>query len=364
VVDLGENELRVGAAQSAVMVPSVILILIGGAVADRRDRRTVLMWLHAIAALLAIALAAAVWRGHLSYPLLIVYALGMGSVQAFLMPARDAMLSEVSGHDVGHAVAKLNVTQWGAQALGALAGGLARVVGPASALLVQTAILMLGVPAFGRLSRAPRTAHPGGRLSLADVTSGAREVFHSTVLWPSLILVTAVGALFIGPFMVVFPLMVRDVYGGGVTEIALVSSMFPVGTITGSTAVVWRGGVRRKGRAQLLSLLVGALVLLVISRGLPFWVTLLAVFSWGVSGSVFMIAGRTLFQERASAANRGRVLSTYTLGFMGAAGVVGAPLAGGLVGWLGPRGGLGVISFGMLVVIALVAATTRLARVD
>jgi MFS family permease len=346
------------------MIPATLLILLGGAVADRRDRRRLLMQLHGVAAALAVALAAAVAVGALSYPLLIGYALCMGGIQAFLAPARDAMLSEAAGGDLGHAVAKLSTTQWGSQALGALSGILARFVGVPAMFACQALVLALGVPAWGRCAASSPQAIPVSRLSLHDLVSGAGEVWRSPVLLSSLVLVAAVGVLFIGPFMVVFPLMVRDVYGGGVGEIALVSTAFPVGTIFGSAWVMVRGGVRRKGRAQLVSLASGSLVLLVISQGLPFWGMLFAVCCWGVVAAIFMIAGRTLFQQHASDENRARVLATYTLGFMGAAGFFGAPISGLLVRQLGSEFALGVISGCMLLVVATMALTSGIVNVD
>ena len=59
---------------------------------------------------------------------------------------------------------------------------------------------------------------------------------------------------------------------------------------------------------------------------------------FGLGGAFFMTAGRTLFQERATPASRGRVLSVYTLAFMGASGAIGAPLSGWLQRELRPGG--------------------------
>jgi MFS family permease len=363
VVYLEESEVRVGAAQSAVMLPAVLLILIGGAVADRHDRRKLMMLMHAVGILVTLALSAAVHTGALSYGVVIAYALCLGTAQAFGNPARDSLLSEVVRGDIGRAVAWMSLIQWGAQALGALAGSVARAVGVGAALGGQALVFGLGILAFRRLPRAePRAKHPPMRMR--DMTSGVREVWASPVLLPSLLLVCAVGVTFIGPFMVVFPLMVRDVYFGGVTEISLVSTTFPVGTIIGSTALVRRGGVRRKGPAQLLALLGAACLLLIISLGLPFAGTLACVLAWGACASVFMIAGRTLFQQYATEEHRARVLSTYTLGFMGAAGVVGAPLSGVLVSALGPLLALRVLGLMMFAVVGLVTLFSSIATVD
>jgi MFS family permease len=77
-----------------------------------------------------------------------------------------------------------------------------------------------------------------------------------------------------------------------------------------------------------------------------------------------MNAGRTVFQEKATPATRGRVLSVYTLGFMGASGLVGAPLAGFLAESIGPLGTCFATSGAMFVLALLVFATTEIRHVE
>jgi MFS family permease len=356
----------VGIAQSASMVPSFLLILLGGAIADRVDRRRLLVWMHCGAALLSAGLLVVVWSGALSLGFLILFALGMGTLGAFVMPARDSLLSEVvNGRDMMRAVTGMTLMQWSAQAVGALLAGTARWIGVVPAIGLHATALIAGVPALRRLAPAPpRGGAPERALHLRDLAVGLREVWRSSDLFPLVVLVVAVGVLFIGPFMVVFPLLVRDFYGGDELLFGLVLAAFPVGTIIGSLAILLLGGVRRKGAAQLLSLCVGALCLGSVSLGLPFAGLLGALTRWGVGASVFMNAGRTVFQERASAANRARVLSVYTLGFMGSAGLVGAPLSGALAELVGPLQTCLVDAGAMLVVVALATLFTNAPRVE
>jgi MFS family permease len=348
------------------MVPSFLLILLGGAVADRADRRRLLLWLHAGAALLSAGLLLVVWTGALSLFFLILFALGMGTLSAFVMPARDSLLSEIVGRrDMMRAVTGMTLTQWSAQAAGALVAGTARWIGILPALGLHGAALLAGVPTLRRLAPAPpRSGPPDRGLRLRDLAVGLREVWHSPDLSPLVVLVGAVGVLFIGPFMVVFPLLIRDFYGGDELLFGLVQAAFPLGTITGSLAILLRGGVRRKGAAQLLSLCAGSLCLGAVSLGLPFAGALAAIALWGVGASVFMNAGRTVFQERATESNRARVLSVYTLGFMGSAGLVGAPLAGALVELVGPLRTCLIDACAMLVVVALATLFTNAPRIE
>jgi MFS family permease len=354
----------VGVAQSASMIPSFLLILLGGALADRLDRRRLLIRLHLLAGALAVGLVAAVAGGALSLGLLIGYALAIGSVSAFVMPARDALLSEVAGADMMRAVTTMTLVQWGAQAAGSLVGGSARWIGTVPALGLLAASYLAGAPTLARLAKAPLPGVPHARMRLSDLGIGVREVLRSPLLRPVALLSAAVGALFMGPMMVVFPLLVRDYYGGDVAQLGLLQMCLPIGTILGSFALLARGGIRRKGLAQIVSLVSGAACLGSVGFGLPLWGTLFAVVLWGSGAAVFMNAGRTVFQEQAPPAVRGKVLSVHMLGFMGASGLVGAPVSGLMVGWLGPLATCFAASATMLAVVALVAATTEILRVE
>jgi MFS family permease len=355
----------VGVAQSASMIPTFLFILLGGAVADRRDRRSLLLRLHLLAGALALFLVAVVASGRLSLPLLIAYAFGIGTVSAFVIPARDSVLSEVAGANMMRAVTAMTLVQWGAQAGGALVGGSARWIGTVPALGLLLATFLAGAPAIARLAPAPpRAGAPHAALRPADLVVGVREVLRSPLLRPILVLVAAVGVLFVGPMMVVFPLLIRDYYGGDIAQLGMLQMAFPIGTILGSVAILLRGGIRRKGMAQLAALAFGCVCLGSVAFGLPLWGTLVAIVFWGVGAAIFMNSGRTVFQEKAPPEQRGRVLSVYSLGFMGASGLLGAPLSGVLIDLVGPLATCGLASAAMLAVVGATLATTEIARVE
>ena len=355
----------VGIAQSALMLPSIVLVLIGGMVADRSDGRSLLIGLHVVASVLSACLVVIVANAWLSMPLLIGYALCMGSVQAFVMPTRDALLSEVAGANMLRAVAGMTLTQWLSQALGALLAGSARWLGIVPALCMHSVILLAGAPTLRKLPPTPPKSREGqARANLSDILEGVREVLESPILRPLLILVTMVGIGFIGPYLVVLPILVRDYYGGDVAQLAVLNMAFPIGTIFGAGTVLWYGGMRRKGLAQVLALLGGACCVGVLSLGLPFWGALLTVGVWGTSASIFMSAGRTVFQEQARPSHRARVLSVYTLGFMGTTGLVGAPLTGVMVDWVGPLMTCAFASGVMIVAVLCVAMFTQVTQVE
>ena len=363
VFQLQADPVWVGTAQSALMLPSVFFVLVGGHIADLVDRRKLLIALSVAQALISCGLLALVATGRLSLGVVIGYALAAGTIQAFIMPARDSMLSDMTEGDLGRAVAGLLTAQWGSQAAGALLGASARFIGIEVAIAAHASILFASLPLLALLP-ASRSHHSGAdEPVLRAMLAGLREVWRTPVLRVPFLLACTVGIFAIGPYIVVLPVLVRNFYGGGVGELGLLNTAFPVGTIIGST-IVLRRGLRRKGRAQGIALCFSSSCLLVISTGVPFEATLGLVVLWGTSGAVFMNAGRSLFQENAPPSHRGRVLSVYTLGFMGASGLVGAPLFGLLLDVIGMHACLAVAGICTISTVSFFFLRGELPRVD
>src|SRR5258708_1748602 len=90
-VVLRMDAFAVGAAQAAIMAPSLLFLPLGGMVADRSNPRRLLLGYHVLYALPPLALAAALAAGGLSYPLLIAYGIAAGAIGAFAIPTRDSL---------------------------------------------------------------------------------------------------------------------------------------------------------------------------------------------------------------------------------------------------------------------------------
>jgi MFS family permease len=186
-------------------------------------------------------------------------------------------------------------------------------------------------------------------------------VARSVVLLPVLALAVSVGICFIGTYLVLLPLLVRDHYGGGGASMGVLLAMLPAGGIAAGSVIFARGGLRRNGGPLLVGQAAAALCILGLASGPPFPAAALYVLGWGLASAFFMNAGRTLFQQHATPENRGRVLSLYALGFMGP-GLVGSLLAGVLADAFGVHAALAALAIAMLSCVAAVAATTRVAR--
>jgi MFS family permease len=357
---LGAPPAAVGSAQSVLQLPALLFLLVGGAVADRLDPTRLITAIHVLSASVVALLACVLLADALVYGLLLIFALVLGTLAAFGFPARDTLLSDVVPRaTMSRAVTGSTLTQHVAQVAGALFAGAASYVGGVPVVFGLAGLVALGVVPLLQLPRRPPrlAAHPP--LALEDLRAGVREVAHSPVLRPVQLLSVTVGLLFVGPYFVIVPLMVRDIYGGGAAEIALLNAMFPLGSVIGGLVILSRGGIERNGRALAFGILCASSCIGAMAIGLPYAGTALAILGWGMAGALFINSGRTLFQNHASEANRARVLSVYTLGIMGAA-PLGSLGAGFLVAPLGLHGVLAAVPVTAASLSLVVVAATPL----
>lgn len=354
----------VGTAQMTLMLPSLFLLLVGGATADRFDPRRVLMGVHVLTASVVSMLCTLVVAGYVSFEWILAYALAIGTLQAFGMPARDTQLSNVvASEGMSRAVAGLTMAQHTSQMIGAFVGGLASFAGAGPILALEALFLLTGTLFVARLPARERDPdHVRKPLRWQELRAGIAEVLQSSSLRPVFLLAVSTGTFFIGPFLVILPLIVRDVFGGSAGEMGILTAMFPLGAVLGGGVIVSRGGIQRNGRALVIGQVLGASSLAAIGTGLPFSGTVAAVLVWGISGALFINTGRTIFQQSASEQNRARVLSVYTLGLMGAS-PFGSLLSGALADTLGLHGTFLASAGGSLAVTAIIAGTTRVWRV-
>lgn len=367
---LGIQPHQLGLAQAALWAPAILLMLPAGALADHVDKRRLLMALHLLAVLPAALLAVLTGWELLTYGGLIVYALAQGTLGAFANPTRDSLLNHVAASSrvkmsVQRAVTAATVAQFSAQLTGMAAALLAAGLAPAlgvnpvflvAPLLISQALMMLmGAGAVrllpGEVRREP-ARDPSHRLAraFAAMHHGLEQVRRSPVMWPVATGMLAVGILFVGSFMVVLPMLVRDVHSGGLARFALFTLSFWVGTIPASL-ILLRRPLTRPGRAVMLSMLWGAAILFLLGLHMPFWGMLSLCFLWGAGAGVALTLGRGIMQEAAPEGQLGRVLAIFNLGFAGGA-PIGAVFMGYLVNHMGAYTAT-LVPAGAMVVITL-----------
>jgi len=367
--------LALGLANMALSAPSVVFLLIGGVVAERADGRRLLILLHLLAAVPSLFLAFAVSRGELSYPAMILYAVSIGTIGAFMMPARDAIVNEVVERRmrVGSSVTlQLGVTlatmaQFLAQIAGLVLAGYADKatrmppwlggfsVGPisAEALLVSQGVALAfgaGFALFMARGKQVRTGRKGIGAAFGDILDGVKAVRSDGKLSAMTVLMFGVGVFVIGSFLVVLPIINRDVYHFGSSGIRDMFVTFWMGAFVSSAVLAVFKRIKRQGRLLLVAQFVASASILMMMGTVPHWMFLGIVFVWGLAAGISIAMSRSIVQDSAPKEKLARVLSIYQLGFMAGA-PFGAALMGALVDWFGPQKIAVVPAGGMILLI-------------
>jgi MFS family permease len=360
-VVLHMDAFAVGAAQTALMAPSLLFLPLGGLVADRGNPRRLLLRYHLLYAVPPLVLAGVLASGGLSYPLLIAYGIATGAIGAFAIPTRDALLPIVARRGgLPRAVALVTALQFSGQLLGIACASSADRWGPVPLLLLNSGLLLLGCLAVWRLPDPPPHAARAHSSFWRSIAEGITEAARSEQIWPVLLVNFGVGVFYVGPFMAVLPLAVRDNYGGRALELSYVNLAFWTATIVASMALV--GLARRlslRGRLVAGAVSMGALILFALASLPPFPVFVALIFVWGLGAGVTMTQSRTVVQIVAPATHRARLMSLFQLG-LGGGGPIGALLAGTICSLWGLRAALLLPAAAMLLLIVVVLGRSRL----
>jgi MFS family permease len=354
------DAFSVGIAQVALMAPGILFLPMGGLVADRGNARRLLLLYHFLYAMPPLVLTAVLAMGGLSYPLLIAYGLAAGSIGAFAVPTRDALLPAVAQGNLPRAVALATALQFVGQLIGIACASQADRIGAMPLLIAHASLVLLGAIAVWRLPDPPPHApveHPSFWRSIAD---GIAEAARSEQIWPVLLLNFGIGVFYVGPFMAVLPLVVRDIYHGGAAEIAYVNLAFWAGTIVAAFAFAGLArNLTRRGRLVVGAVSVGALILLGMAMQPPFLVLNALCFVWGLGAGITLTQGRTVLQIVAPPTHRARLMSLFQLG-LGGGGPIGAFIAGTLASVLGLKLAMILPALAMVVLIGTVLVFSRI----
>lgn len=356
-VEPGERALAIAAALVAQTLPGAVFALVGGAVADRVERRRILVRSYALAALVSCVYVLLSGLGvGVIWPVFPLAAL-VGSAGAFTNPARHSLLpllvtrAQLQNGVIFGTMGFMATLQF----LGpSLAGFVVDLRGLTHAFAAEVLLLAAGAAIFSRIRT--ETPQPTGRNVLGDLLDGLRYVAREPALRGLLLLGTVPGVFFIGPFAVTVPLVVPDVFEASDRWVGLLWGCFGAGVFLGSVALTLRP-LPRRGLAVCLTTFVGGAILVVYgsSESLPLAATSLVL--WGLNASIFINYVVALLQEHAEPRMLGRVMSMYTLAFF-----VSSPLgyaqAGVVTARFGPETSL--IASGVAAAVVGVASLLRL----
>jgi len=364
---LNETADRVGIAQMAFMLPTMIFVLLGGSLADHYGGKRMAIIGHILASLAPLFLAMTVLTGELTYTSVIIFAVIMGTAQALITPARDGLLPLVAAGKIQRLVVQVSMIQFGIQAFGFLIAAFADDLGAATMLLLQMTALLIGMFAFIKLKLPYQPPAKADSHLFKQIAESVKEGFQTVKASPDLRIVAfqnmAMGTFFMGSYIVTIPLLIREFYQGGSVELSWLNGANSAGIVLTILYLMRKGDIQRQGRALLLAQGFGSVALACGGLGLGFYTLLASVFVWGMCGGFALTMSRTIMQERAPEKQRARIMAFYSFSLLGAV-PLGALLSGYLVRWLGPSDALLVSCFSMLVFVLFTSLRSVLWGLD
>ena len=360
----------------ASSVPMLLFSLFGGVIADRLQKKYVLIAGQAASALLSLAIAFALLSGVMaegvsysigfvtfeSWWLLVSTGLIQGTIMGLMMPARQAIIPEiVSQRELMNAVSLNTLGMNSLRLLApAAAGFLIDWMGFYAIYFAMTGLYSAAV-FFVMLMPKTGTIAVGRRGALTEVVAGLKYIRRETTIRIVLI-VTLVTVILSMPYMMLLPMFTEDVWEVDASGLGLLLSLSGVGAIVGSLVLASLPD-KKRGLMLLVSGVVLGAALVGFSWSPTFTVALVAIVFVGLGQTGRMTLANTLLQYYVSDEYRGRVMSVYMMEFgMSSFAVFFAAIMADMMGPQTAVGGLAIIL--VIFSVAAIVMVPRLRKLD
>ena len=330
VYRLTGSALLLGAVSFAGQIPMFVVAPVGGAVADRFNRHRVVIATQAASMILAFILAALTLTRLIQVWHIVVLASLLGIVNAFDIPTRQSFLVEMVGKDDLMNAIALNSSMFnGARVIGpAVAGVLVATIGEGwcffgngvSYIAVIVGLLLMRV-------RQPEYIQPPSS-AMAHVLEGWTFVRNSTPI-SALLLLLGLVSLMGMPYNVLMPIFADRILHGGARGLGILMGCTGIGALMGALTLALRRGVHGLGRWVALACAMFGVFLILFSFSRSFLLSSVLLIPTGMCMMLQMSSSNTLIQAMVPDQLRGRVMSIYSMMFMGMA-PIGALLGGAI----------------------------------
>jgi len=327
--ELTSSAFMLGLLVFTQFVPVLFFSLWAGVIADRVDKRRFLIVTQSSAFVQAALLATIVSLGIARPWMVLVLAFFYGTFNAFDLPARQAFLVEMVGkEDLGNGIALNSAAFNTARVIGpAIAGILVARVGEAGCFWINALSYLAVIWSLWRIRVATRAESATGD-ARKRLMEGVRYAMGTSQIRNLLILLGFMAGIGF-QYMVLLPVYARVILKAGADTYGLLVSAFGVGSLVSAILMTRRQGRPELRRNLLLGLVSAALGMGVFAWSHTLWLSLATGFLAGFGLILYVASTNTLLQITTEDRFRGRIMSLYTLFFVGTA-PFGALLAGGI----------------------------------
>jgi MFS family permease len=357
VLKLTNSGTALGIATALQYLPILILGPYGGVIADRISKRKILYFTQSMSGILALILGVLVATGLVKVWMVYVLAFCLGMVTVFDNPTRQTFYIELVGPDnLRNAVTLYSTLVNLARIIGpAIAGGLIAAFGLAPCFIINgisyvAVVIMLGMMRTNELLVTPPVPRAKGQLQ-----EGFKYVVSTPVLGSTLLMMAIIGTLTF-EFQVSLPLIAQFTFKGNASSYAFLTASMGVGAAIGGIFFASRKGINPYKLVS-AALLFGLAVL--AAAGMPnLRLAGLALVLVGICSINFSSLGNSTLQLESSPQMRGRVMSFWSVAFLGST-TIGGPIVGWFAEAAGARWGLAIGGMAALIAAALGEVTLR-----
>lgn len=355
VFELTHSPLMLGIVGFASGAPMLLLAPLGGAIADRMDRKKVLTFVQTGHVLLGLTQAVLATGGWIQVWQIILIALTSGTLSCITMPARQTLVISVVGRKhLSDAIALNSIGQNSIRILGPATGGLLiGALGVNGAFFFSAGFVALSVACIVMMRPPPKAEAVRRDRLLESMTQGIRYGWQDRNI-RTLLIVATVSTFFGLSYTQLMPAFAKEILGLGPAGYGLLMSSAGLGALAGSLYMVWTSNAQRKGRVLMLAqLTLGvALALFALSRFIP--LSFVFLMSVGAGSAVWMALTNTLLQTYCAPEYQGRVMSLYliTFGLQNMGGLASGALASAIgVPWAFGSSGAVVVALSLYMIL-------------
>ena len=319
VYELTGSAIWLGIVQGSLALPFLFLTFWGGVLADRMDRRKLLIVTEVLLFFLWAGVSSFIIAGMINEWWLAIAAVASGTVQSFSRPARQALVPNVvSRQNLANAIALELTAQSGGAQIGPSMGGILAAItfiDIGGAFLVTT--LLQGYTALSLLFIEWKSQ---GEMAARRQSAGRNFIdgltyMRSDALLMGLVMMGAAGSLFAGSYHSLLPVFAKDVLHVGRQELGLLVSTAGLGAITGGLFTASLSHVKRRGLLLAIGGLGYAVGLLAFSQSTNFFFTMGLLLFIGSLNMLYTTVNNTILQLVAPEEMRGRIMGTRTFVF-------------------------------------------------
>jgi MFS family permease len=357
VLQLTGSGVALGVTVALQFTPVLLAGAWGGLVADRVDKRRLLIGTQAAAGLLALTLGAVTALGVVQLWMIYVLALGLGAVNALDNPARRAFVAEMVGDEhISNAVSLSSAMFMAARVIGpAIAGLVIATAGVSWCFLANGLSYGVAIVVFALLRRDEFFAVEPVPRRKGQLREGLRYAWSNPALRLPLVLTAVIGTLAFN-FQIVLPLLAEQTFEGDAGTFGALYALMSIGSVIGALVTAHEAQATRR---YLLGAALAYGVLLIGAAAAPtLAVEMIVLVPVGAAGIAFTAMANGVLQTECAPEMRGRVAALFTVAFLGS-----TPIGGPIIGWvseqLGPRAGLAVGGVATLAAAVVAIAAVR-----